>query len=222
MTILCKYPTRGRPDAFLKRISEWTEMCSVPSKISWLVSYDLDDSTMTPEVISRAESVHPCVICVGGNSRSKIEACNANINDYGADWDVILLVSDDFWCVRKGWDEIIRHHMREKFPDMDGALWIWDGAQKAINTLECVGRKRYEHFGYLYHPEYRSFFSDNEQTDIGLRDGKLSFIPNSIAHHQHPAWLGGMKRDATYTRNNGSWKQDEATYHRRKAAGFPS
>lgn len=221
MRIIIKFPTRGRPRQFLTTLKGWLDYAADPANLAILVSYDTDDATMTPEVIAEAEKLHPALIAVGGVSESKIAACNRDLPEYQGNWDVILLVSDDFWCVRKGWDDMIRQHMRDKFPDTDGALWIWDGAQKAINTLECVGRKRYEHFGYLYNPEYRSFFSDNEQTEIGLRDGKLSFIPNSIAHHQHPSWLGGMKRDATYNRNNGSWKQDEATYHRRKAAGFP-
>lgn len=221
MHILIKYPTRGRPRQFLTTLSDWLSMASDPARLAVLVSYDENDATMTPEVIAKAEALHPPVVCVRGTSESKIHACNRDLNEYTDAWDVVLLVSDDFWCVRQGWDEIIRRQMTARFPDTDGALWFWDGAQVAINTLECVGRKRYDFFGYLYRPEYRSFFCDNEQSDVGLRDGKLVYIRDSIAHHQHPAWLGGMKSDATYARNNRFWAQDNATYLRRKAEGFP-
>jgi ribosomal protein L31 len=74
---------------------------------------------------------------------------------------------------------------------------------------------------YLYHPSYSSFFCDNEQTEVGLRDKKLVVITQSIARHCHPSWCGGMKRDATYERNNRFWRQDEANYNARKAANFP-
>lgn len=221
MRILLKYPTRGRPLRFLETLLGWVVNAEKPELLSVLVSYDKDDRTMTPAITAKAEIYHPGLICIAGNSRTKIEACNADINEYGGTWDVVLLCSDDMFCRRKGWDTMIRKHMAACFPDTDGALWFWDGSQRAINTLECVGRKRYEVFRYLYHPTYASFFSDNEQTDIGTRDNKLVFIETPIASHEHPAWAGGMKPDATYQRNNKYWRQDQSNYERRKAANFP-
>lgn len=222
MRILLKYPTRGRPRQFLTTLRGWLSQATDLSRIAILVSYDLDDVTMTPDVIAEAESLHPASVCIGGNSKTKIEACNADLNGYDGDWCAVLLISDDMWCVRQGWDDMVRMNMARYFPDTDGALWFFDGAQKKINTLECVGRKRYTHFGFLYHPSYSSFFCDNEQTEVGLRDKKLVMIEQSISHHHHPAWMGGMKSDETYARNNRYWKQDEANYRARKAAGFPA
>src|SRR5574343_720261 len=221
MRILCKYPTRGRPQHFLSRLREWSEQALHPDRIAFLVSYDADDATMTPDVIEQAERVHPSVVCVRGNSKTKIEACNADLADYKADWDVVLLISDDMVCRRQGWDDMIVKRMELFFPDTDGALWFWDGSQKAINTLECVGRKRWASFGYLYHPSYASFFCDNEQTEIGVRDKKLIFVDEPICTHEHPAWGGGMRPDETYKRNNRYWKKDQATFNRRKSEGFP-
>lgn len=222
MRTLLKFPTRGRPQQFLKTLSGWLENAADLSRIAVLVSYDDDDPSMTPDIIAKAEALHPAVVCVRGISKTKIEACNRDIESYRGDWDVILLISDDFWCVRQGWDTIICEKMTQYFPDTDGALWFFDGAQRNINTLECVGRKRYAKFGALYHVAYASFFCDNEATLVGLRDKKLVFIEQSIAHHQHPSWMGGMKRDATYERNNRYWKQDQATFNERQAAGFPA
>lgn len=222
MRILCKYPTRGRPQAFLKRLREWASMSANPARIAFLVSYDEDDATMTPEIIAQAEQIHPAVVCVRGNSTSKIHACNRDLPGYGADYDVVLLISDDMFCRRHGWDELIRQRMLHYFPDTDGALWFFDGSQRKINTLECVGRKRYASFGYLYHPSYSSFFCDNESSAVGLRDKKLIFLPESICTHEHPSWGGGMKVDATYARNNRFWRADESNFARRQAAGFPA
>lgn len=221
MRLLIKFPTRGRPQQFLTTLRGWLSHAADLSRIAVLVSYDTDDATMTPEVIAEAEGLHPALVAVGGTSKSKIDACNRDLPEYGGHWDVVLLVSDDMWCVRAGWDAMIREKMALHFPDTDGALWFFDGAQRKINTLECVGRKRYEHFGYLYHGSYRSFFCDDEQSAIGLRDKKLIFVEQSIAHHHHPSWLGGMKRDATYARNNGAWAHDEANFKHRKIMGFP-
>lgn len=222
MRILLKFPTRGRPQQFLTTLRGWLSQAEDPSRLAVLVSYDADDATMTDSVIAEAERLHPALIAVRGNSKTKIQACNSDLPEYGGAWDVVLLISDDMWCVRQGWDTLIRENMLRYFPDTDGALWIFDGAQRKINTLECVGRKRYETFRFLYHPSYSSFWSDNESTAVGLRDKKLIFIEQSVAHHHHPAWLKGMKPDATYQRNNKYWRADEANFYARQSNGFPA
>lgn len=221
MRILIKFPTRGRPQQFLKTLHGWLDNADDLSRIAVLVSYDEDDETMTDEVVRTAESMHPALIAVKGNSESKIAACNRDLPEYGGSWDVCLLVSDDMWSRRKGWDTVIRDKMTANFPDADGALWFFDGSQRRINTLECVGHSYWSRRKYLYHPSYRSFFSDNESTAVGLACNRLLSIEHPICTHEHPCWGRGMKQDATYLRNHPYWKVDEATFKRRQAEGFP-
>ena len=222
MKILLKYPTRGRPAQFLSTLSEWLSRCDDPRSICVLVSYDLDDDTMTGSVLEEAARMHPDLVLDGGPNGTKIEACNAGLKAYPEPWDVVLLVSDDMRNCRSGWDETVRLGMKLHFPDTDGALWFFDGRQREINTLECVGRRRYERFGYLYHPSYASFFCDNESTEVGLRDMKIVFLEDPICRHDHPGWGGEMSSDATYLRNNRWWTRDAGNFKARKLAGFPS
>jgi len=186
----------------------------------FLVSYDLDDTSMTEDVIQQAQEIVPSMIMVGGNSKTKIEACNADLNDCPYNWDVVLLISDDMFCRRQGWDKLIRDHMTETYPDTDGSLWIFDGAQHEINTLSCLGRAYYNRFHFIYHPSYSSFFCDNEQTEVAVSLGRIKRIDTPICSHEHPAWCGGMRPDQLYRRNNKFWQQDKATYNRRKSNGF--
>ncbi len=223
MKVLLKYPTRARPQQFLTTLRGWISQAVKPQDIAVLVSYDADDATMTPEVIAQAEALHPAVVCMKGKSKTKIQACNADLAEYAGDWDVVLLVSDDFFCRRIGWDDLIRDAMKGFYPDTDGCLWFHDGTkQRVICTLSCVGKAYYQRDRYLYHKSYYSFFCDNEFTDTARARGKITFIENGIATHEHPAWGGGMKPDALYARNNRYWKSDEANYHKRKAEGFPA
>lgn len=222
MRILVKWPTRGRPQQFLKTLSGWLSQANDLSRISVLVSYDADDATMTPKIIAQAEKMHPALVAVKGNSKTKIMACNADVNEYKGDWDIILLVSDDMRCVRQGWDEIIRKKMTELYPDTDGCLWMHDNSkQRLICTLSCMGRAYYNRFLFIYNPEYSSFFCDNEYTDIARSLNKITFIENPIASHDHPSWQPGIKSDALYLRNNRYWRIDEAIYLKRKSEGFP-
>lgn len=221
LDILIKYPTRGRPTQFLQTLSGWMSLADDLNHIRVLVSCDSDDLMMTDQVIVDAGKICPNLTVVRSSSPHKIAACNADLPSYQEKWDIVLLVSDDMFCTQIGWDNFIRENMELSFPNLNGALWFFDGAQKAFNTLECVGRKRYAHFGYLYHPAYAGFFCDNESTEVGLRDGKLKYVDLSICRHEHPLWKGSMKNDATYSRSLPWWNQDSDTYQNRKSAGFP-
>ncbi len=222
MRLLCKYPSRDRPEQFLKTLKGWIDLAENPADISFLISYDADDATMTDAVISQAKALHPDVTCVRGNSKSKVAAINANINEYDKPWDVVLVISDDFFCRRRGWDSVIRNAMQKSFPDTDGSLWIFDNSQRRINTLPCMGRRFYDRFKFIYHPSYQSLFCDNEQSEVGLKLLKLVFVEDVIASHEHPMWGKGMKKDALYARNDKFWNQDKANFLRRQSLGFPA
>lgn len=219
--ILLKYPTRKRPELFLSTLQGWISRAANLSKVGVLVSYDSDDSSMTEQVISKATGMHSNVVAVQGPNRTKIEACNADIKDYKADWNIIILISDDMICCADSWDNTVRKYMSQHYPDTNGALWFFDGYQRDFNAMECVGRKRYERFGYLYHPSYISFSCDRETTDIGLRDETLTFVEEQICSHESPYWGKGIPFDDVYQTNSVWYQKDRATYAARKALGFP-
>jgi hypothetical protein len=211
--LLLKYPTRGRPKQFEETRAMYIGMLDEPDLAEMLVTCDHDDHTMRP--YRHNSGVH-----YGGN-HTKIQAINADIGKAQRPWDIVLLVSDDMIPQVKGYDTCIREAMAKNYPDTDGDLWFFDGRQRAINTIQCMGRKRYDTIGHLYHPAYTSLWCDNEATDVGLRDGKLAFIDECIIKNESPDWGGNQKRDRLYLRNNSFYKSDRAIYERRKAQGFP-
>jgi hypothetical protein len=217
--ILCKFPTRTRPQKFLKTLGDYISKASNNDLIQYLISYDSDDETMTYEVIKQAESLHKNVQLISGTSANKIEACNRDI-EKANDWDIIILISDDMECKAGGWDDRIRGDMKANYPDTDGCLWYHDGAQSFISTLSIIGRKYYDRYNYIYHPSYKSFFCDNEYTEVAASQGKIKSIPHMIVKHQHPSWVAGLQSDALYLRNDAYWGADELNYNNRKKGGF--
>lgn len=222
MRILVKYPTRSRPELFLKTLEGYISNANNNDDIDYRISFDDDDKTMTKEVIDKAYNMNrESVLFFEGKGVSKIEACNRDINPVHG-WDVVLLISDDMEVQVKGWDDVIREDMKKYFPDGDGLLWYHDGStQKVISTLSCMGKKYYDRYGYIYHPSYKSFFSDNEYTEVGQKQGKIKFIDNVIIKHQHPNWGGGVQTDDLYRENDKHWKHDQDNYNKRKSEGFP-
>lgn len=217
MRILIKYPTRSRPIQFLKILKTYYESALDKTNIDWVVSYDLDDKTMTSDVLYKAQQIIPGIILKGGYSTSKINACNRDMRAVNV-WDIVVLISDDMEIEVQGWDEIIRKEMQKSFPDTDGCLWFYDGYQDRICTFSIIGREYYKRFNYMYHPSYQSLWCDNEFTDVAKSLNKLKYIPNPIVKHQHPSWGGGVKTDKLYEHNESFYNQDAENYRKRKSS----
>jgi hypothetical protein len=191
-----------------------------PELMGVAISCDEDDVSMSRNLVH--EELHRLLsktawhqIFVGQN-KSKIEACNANMNQINWEWDIVVLVSDDMLPQIQGYDDAIRNHMT---PDRDRILWFNDGCQgDKLNTLTIFGRKMYESFGYLYHPEYKSLFCDTELTDLCKNElkSKTTYIDYCIIRHEHPGTGYAQNMDALYQQNQRFWTQDMYTYIRRK------
>ena len=154
------------------------------SDFSFVVTVDSDDEKMNnPDIIKFMNQMPKCTY-VFGNSKTKIEAINADIPDN--DWDILVLISDDMIPEIQGFDDIIRKKMIKHFPDTDGVLWFFDGWRRDLNTLCIIGRKYYDRFGYIYHPDYKSFWCDAEFTEVATALGKQVFFDQVIIRHLHP------------------------------------
>lgn len=218
MKVLLKLPTRSRPGRAVATLQKYMAMAGNPENIGVLISCDTDDTTMNNPGIR--DTLAGVCKKVGwfqirySNNHSKIEACNANMNEIDYPWDIVVLVSDDMIPQQHGYDTTIRLFMRTKFPDTDGILWFNDGSTGGnLNTLSIMGRKMYESFGYIYNPVYKSFYCDNEFTDlcrITLKD-KCMYSSACIIRHEHPS-NGFGSYDALYMRNQLVWNQDMYTY----------
>ena len=157
-----------------------------------------------------------------GKSESKIDAVNRDLNDFKKEWDIIVLLSDDMVPVCLGFDDIIRNKFNEHYPDFDGVTWFNDGFQKnRINTLCILGKKYYDRFNYIYHPDYKSLYCDNEFTDVANRLGKQKYFDVVIIEHRHFSIGNNRERyDQLYMRNDSLMKSDEIVYHKRHKKNF--
>ena len=218
MRLLFKYPTRNRWGWFRKTLETYYGMMSENCDFQFLVTLDEDDSSIFIPEVRKFLDYQPNLIYHYGKSRTKIEACNADM-DLAGEWDILVLVSDDMIPIVQNFDKIIVDNMRKHFPDTDGALHFNDGflgKDKTI-TLSIMGRKMYERFGYIYHPTYKSFFCDNEFTEQVRKLKKVIYISQVIIQHK---WKGN-EGDDLYRRNTKACSIDENTYRKRKALGFP-
>jgi len=220
MKILFKYPTFRRPEWFKKTLEKYYEFLSDKVDYEFLITLNSDDETMNNFRMRMFLNDQPNLSYHFGYYKNKIEAINAGMNNV-TDYDILFLISDDMIPVMPGFDLIVAEKMQNHFPNMDGALHFDDdccGKDKTI-TLSIMGKKLYEHFGYIYHPDYKSFYCDNEFTDEVYRLKKAVFLPTVVVKHDWKGW--GKNRDEVYKRNTSLGKGDQAVYNRRKKNGFP-
>ena len=218
MFIVVKFPSRGRPEKLISTLKLYVENAGDASKLFFVITLDSDDPDVTYELISNLKAIHKGLRVDIGISGSKIKAINRDLSTLPP-FDILLLASDDMIPVVKGYDDIIRRSMKRVYPNTDGVLWFNDGFQKnTLNTLCILGRKYFERFGYIYHPDYISLWCDNEFTEVADRLKRQTYIDRVIIRHEHPD--NGLGRfDETYVKNfsDGS---DKLTYERRRKRGF--
>ncbi len=223
MKILIKFPTRGRRDIFFDTLNLYYKLAFDIENICFLIECDTDDTEMnTPSVRSRLSKIRNFHYHFSKN-KSKVGAVNNHISDYISQYDIILLASDDMIPVIPGYDEIIRTHMKISFPDTDGCLWYFDGyTGDRVCTLPIMGTKYYKRFNYIYQPDYKSLYCDNEYTEVAAGLHKIKYFHLPIIEHHHYSKSLGMKLDydKTYEISDSFEPTDRETYNYRRSKNY--
>jgi hypothetical protein len=118
------------------------------------------------------------------------------------------------------WDEVLRAEF--SINGLDCLLHLPDqDAKSALATMYIAGRTYYERFGFIYHPDYKFLFCDNEAQDVAQQLGCYRYVDYpGLIWHGNPAY-GHMERDALFDFQQGiGYTTDEQTYNRRKAINF--
>ncbi len=208
MNILAKYPSRNRPNLFKARWNNWNNQSSQRYPIHWLCSFDEDDPTMNnPDIQSfcneRMIEYHY------GNSKTKIEACNADLDKTTDRWEALILISDDMECRRPYWDKVIAQDFND---NLNQGIWYNDNRQDNLCTLSVFGRPIYQEFGYVYHPAFKTWYADNYYHYQLESTNRLKRSTEYLVKHQ---WRK-ENDDTLMDRNNNAdlVEQDRQTYYR--------
>ncbi len=226
MKILVKFPSRSRPERFFRSLDSLYQLCYAPENMYVLVTADTDDGTMmNSDVYTRIVNDYKNIKIVYGRSEGKIHAINRDmdkLHEYwpeAADWDIVVVMSDDMMMTMHGWDEIMRIEIQQN--GLDTLLHIPDqDAKHLLATMYIAGRTFYERFGYIYDPRFLSLWCDNLVMDIAQKLGKYKFVnTQGVISHLNPVY-GHLKRDEMFDRQQDDWGVDETTYRQIKANGY--
>jgi len=212
MKLLIKIPTRQRKEKFFKLLDTCINRLSPDADYHILVSCDDDDAIMVAEA-SRLDT-YKNLSYFYSKRDTKIGACNRDMDKIDDDWDVVVLISDDMLPMVDNWDKYITAGMERYFPDTDGALWFYDGHKDDLNTVAILGNTYYKRTGYIYYPEYKSTWCDNDYQMIAEMLGKIKKCDWPMVLFEH------VRKDITidnvHIENRGHGTADKSTFMRRK------
>jgi hypothetical protein len=221
MTICYKFSTRSRPDKLFSCL-ENIHSLSKHDDYYILLTLDVDDNTVTTSEVRDKIATYPKVIPYWGISQgSKIVAINRDLY-FAPSWDILINMSDDFVFLKPGFDVQIIQDITNYFSDLDGFVHYPDGAVNSkLATMSIMGRKYFDRFGYIYHPDYESVYCDQEAMEVAKKLGKYKFINNQLFEHRHPRWKKA-EWDEQYRKTEDAkvYAKDRETFMRRKANNF--
>jgi hypothetical protein len=214
MRLLIKYPTKFRIQACLDQIRRYLKMAKNISNIQIIVSIDNDDPESIQK-IKEIESLHTNIKVFIGNPKGKIAAVNRDMPDPSS-FDILLLASDDMIPIVQDYDSIIIEKMQEFYPDTDGVLFFNDGyCGPRLNTLVICGSKYYKRFNYIYYPEYKSVYCDNEFMNIAYELNKQTYFHTTIIKHEHTCNNSDIVQDRLFIQNSVHDNADRELYFAR-------
>lgn len=225
MRLLFKYTTRSRRSNFLRGIDSIINNIADKENYHIYTTFDVDDDKMRPLPEIKGNHTY-----IAGTSKSKVDAINRDMDFINSqyDWDVLVNMSDDVVFTEKGFDNIIRDQLisydydgegETSTRNLDQVIHFPDGNRSDLLTVSIIGREYYNRDNYIYNPEYKSLYCDNEAMEVAKIRGCYKYVDKVIFNHLHPAY-GKGNMDIQYQHTESFFYEDQITYNKRKSNNF--
>jgi hypothetical protein len=212
MRISIIHPSRGRPEQAIKTFRKWYYLAEDRYHgLEYILSVDYDDPCQQEYYNLLSQNKEAVTLLILQNE-SAIDAINNAAKRCTG--DIIIIVSDDFDCIGD-WDNLLRKELEGK---SDFVLKTKDGIQKTLVTLPIMDRVYYERYGYVYHPDYKHLFCDQELTAVAEMTGKLIYSDLVFLHNHYTT--GKTQMDAINEKNDLTWNQGQALFNERLKSNF--
>lgn len=202
--MLVVVPSRGRPRNIAALADAWT---ATQAHADVIVAVDDDDPTRGEyyDVIAS----HPRFDLVVGPRLGLVGSTNqlalANTDRY----DFLGSIGDDHRPSSLNWDRYITEALTRLGT---GIVYPNDLLQgERLPTACFMTADIVTALGWMALPACRHLFIDDAWKALGERLDALTYLPDVIIEHCHPAG-GKAEYDETYADGNSTWAQDEAAY----------
>lgn len=203
ISLLC--PTRQRPEHALRLALSIVRTANKPQRVEILFYIDLDDCARDKYVnlFRTCEYDLRSLLCCNLFIGERIGVFRAwNELARNSQGDIIIMAADDQIYNDIGWDSRLDQEV-QKYPDEIFCMWFNDGYwQEKLCTFPIVSRKWCLTLGYFVSGLFERLYDDLWIMDLGMRVGRLHYIPDILTEHLHWAY-GKGEYDATYAEQLG-------------------
>lgn len=200
MKLLCIHPSRHRAHQALLTRAKWLERCNW--RVEYVFSFDIGDDTI-PIGVKGLRLPNKTAIEAINNAAAQTE------------WDVLIVVSDDFSEPPLNWDLLLQKELQGK---SDFVVKTKDGIQKLLVTMPIIDRVWYERYGYVYQKDFAHMYADQELTAVAIMTGKYLKSDLSFPHLHYST--GRSPKDALNDKNDATYPQGLEVFNRHLAENF--
>ena len=183
------HATRNRADKAIACRNRWLELADHPEDVEHIFGVDDDDvNSLTSLSTQRVIVPHGAGCVAAWNKCAEVST-----------GEILIQLSDD-WEPFQGWDtKIIAEFAAEQG---ECVLAINDGSRTDdLLCMAILNRARYVKQGFMFHPSFKSVFSDDYFTWAAKQDNVIRDARHIVFEHMHPVF-GKAATDSTYEENN--------------------
>jgi hypothetical protein len=209
--LLMIVPTRGRPLNATELTDAWLQTSTGHCDLCFVV--DEDDPTLDQYLArlpSKSQGVHTCIMKTGGTGM--VAALNDAATHFTVDYPYLGFLGDDHRPRTNGWDR----RFCDVLAGRNVALVYGNDLlqREAMPTEVALTSTIVATLGYMAPPQFRHLCVDLVWKDWGDRLGAITYLPDVVIEHMHPA-NGKAAMDEGYARVNSPemTSTDAATYY---------
>jgi len=201
--------TKGRPHAMLNCI--YSLMSNVENEKNYFITIAADRNDRTTYNKKTLQEIAPLIkegkiIIDFGEPQGKVAAMN-RVGLSNKKWDILVSLTDSVEFNRFGFDTLIRNRFFESPAPM---CVMWAASNNNGDEtfyLKTINRKLYDKYGYIYNPDLKANFYEEEF----VRRVKPASDEANFFNYKHPKWFYEQP-DAAMTENIMKWKDDLLTF----------
>ncbi|WP_030248292.1 glycosyltransferase family 2 protein [Streptomyces sp. NRRL S-455] len=188
-------PTRGRPQNATRLQQAFRNTDSLNATLVFVV--DADD----PELPAYREALSGAMLMVfgGETGTGMVAALNRAADLLAPQYGALGFMGDDHLPRTAGWDAHVLGALRSPWPQIVYGNDLFQGER--LPTAAFLPSRVVQALGYMAPPVLRHLYVDNFWLELGQQLGGLTYLPDVVIEHVHPA-AGKTAMDAGYAAVN--------------------
>jgi glycosyltransferase involved in cell wall biosynthesis len=215
--LLLLVPTRGRPGNVQRLINAVEGTSAMRTDVVFGVDDDDPDADAVSDIVREAPQVTHRYRVIRGPRQNLAGWTNILAGAYAGQYAALASFGDDHEPRTDAWDEELLKALTVNGP---GFAYPNDLVRDDIPEAVVVSSEIAQALGWVCQPDLTHFFVDNVWADLGRYAQCITYLPDVIVEHHHPARDPGAAHDDTYRAAEAKITRDQQVFEAWRRDGF--